>query len=141
MVVWQRRSKRKVSGGRFHKFSKKRKANLGRSAGLTKVGDKRAKTISTMGGNEKRRLLKGNEINVTDYKTKKMKKAKIVAVAHNPASRHYARMNVITKGAIVELENESFAKVTNRPGQDGVLNGIKVDYESPKKKKSKSKKK
>lgn len=131
MVVWQKRSKRKATSGRYQRSSKKRKASLGRSAALSKIGEHRVRKISVMGGNNKLRLLRTQELNVLNPRTKKVKKIKIIKVAHNPSSRHYARMNVITKGAIVEIAG-GYAQVTNRPGQDGVLNGVKVDYTSSK---------
>ena len=46
-------------------------------------------------------------------------------VIENTANPNYVRRNIITKGAIVETP-EGNAKVTSRPGQDGVINGILI---------------
>ena len=54
-----------------------------------------------------------------------MEKAKLKKVIENKASRHFARMGIITKGAIIETDKGK-AKVTNRPGQDGVINAVLV---------------
>ena len=49
----------------------------------------------------------------------------VLGVIENSANPNYVRRNIITKGAIVETP-EGNAKVTSRPGQDGVLNGILI---------------
>ena len=49
----------------------------------------------------------------------------ILGVVENTANPNYVRRNIITKGAIVETP-EGNAKVTSRPGQDGVINGILI---------------
>lgn len=55
----------------------------------------------------------------------KTKKVKIKNVLENPANRHYARENIITKGAIVDTEAGK-ARITSRPGQDGSANAVLV---------------
>ena len=51
---------------------------------------------------------------------------KLLNVIENSANPNYVRRNIITKGAIVETEL-GHAKVTSRPGQDGVVNGVIVE--------------
>ena len=46
-------------------------------------------------------------------------------VIENKANPNYVRRNIITKGAIVET-SAGKAKVTSRPGQDGVINGVLI---------------
>jgi small subunit ribosomal protein S8e len=53
------------------------------------------------------------------------KKSKIKLVKENPANRNFARMNVITKGAIIETE-DGMARVTSRPSRDGTVNAILI---------------
>jgi small subunit ribosomal protein S8e len=53
----------------------------------------------------------------------KIKNVKIKNVLETPSNRFLARQNVITKGTIVETEIGN-VKITNRPTQEGVLNGI-----------------
>jgi len=64
-------------------------------------------------------------INVYDPKTKKYSKVEIKTVVENPANRHYVRRNILTKGTIVDTSLGK-AKITSRPGQEAVLNGILV---------------
>ena len=66
----------------------------------------------------------GNKINVTDANGN-TKVVDILGVIENSANPNYVRRNIITKGAIVETP-EGNAKVTSRPGQDGVINGILI---------------
>ena len=63
---------------------------------------------------------------VTDKTTGKSSKSKLLRVIRNPANVDYQRRGVITRGAIVETELGQ-ARVTSRPGQDGVLNAILVE--------------
>ena len=66
-----------------------------------------------------------NKINLTDVKTGKTQVTDILGVVENNANPNYVRRNIITKGAVVETP-EGNAKVTSRPGQDGVVIGILI---------------
>lgn len=134
MVVWQGRSKRKASGGRYHAWRDKRKHELGRHPALTKIGELKRKLIRTRGGNEKLRALALPEVLYYDPKTKKHDKAKMISVEENTANRHYKRSNIITKGAIVHTD-KGYVKITNRPGQEGTAQGIKIEHTPAKSKK------
>ena len=63
---------------------------------------------------------------VTDKASGKSSKSKLLRVIRNPANVDYQRRGVITKGAIVETELGQ-ARVTSRPGQDGVINAILLE--------------
>ena len=63
---------------------------------------------------------------VTDIATGKSSKSKLLRVVRNPANVDYQRRGVITKGAIVETEMGQ-ARVSSRPGQDGVINAILLE--------------
>jgi small subunit ribosomal protein S8e len=76
-----------------------------------------------MGGITKTKALSANIASVTDPKTGKTQKTKILRVVKNPANVDYNRRGVITKGAEIETELGT-AKVTSRPGKDGIVNGI-----------------
>lgn len=82
--------------------------------------------LRTFGGNEKLRLYSADVANVTDPKTKKMSKTKILTVVENPADPHFVRRNVITKGAIINTELGK-ARVTSRPGQHGTVNAVLLE--------------
>ncbi|MEE9322972.1 MAG: 30S ribosomal protein S8e, partial [Candidatus Aenigmarchaeota archaeon] len=92
----------------------------------TRIGKINIKAKRSRGGNEKLKLLSTSKMNVADPKTKKVKRVKIVSVEKNPANPHFVRRNVITEGAIVKTEIGS-ARVTSRPGQDGIVNGVLVE--------------
>ena len=124
MPISQKRSKKKVSGGKYHKIPK-RVNQLAGAPALTKVGERRAKLKREIGGNKKTTLLQNNIINVLDPKTKKYQKTEILSVVENPANRNFVRRNIMTKGCIVETKIGK-AKLTSRPGQEGTVNGILV---------------
>ena len=123
MVLWQGGSSKKITGGRLKRYRKKRKHELGREQGETIVGEREVRTIRTRGGNLKLRLLRESYANVLDPKTNSSKKVKILKVVENKANPHFARRNIITKGAIIKTEIGE-ARVTSRPGQDGVVNAV-----------------
>lgn len=111
------------SGGRRRKFRDKKRAHIGGIFASTKVAPADSKIkIRMRGGTTRKRIKKAASVNVIT-KTG-AKKAKILRVlsSHNP---EYVRMNIITKGAVVETELGK-VKVTNRVGQDGLVNGVLV---------------
>jgi len=69
------------------------------------------------------RLLSTNQANVSDLSTGKTQKAEILRVIRNPANVDYNRRGVITKGTIIETPLGT-ARVTSRPGQDGLVNAV-----------------
>jgi len=99
---------------------------FGRDPAETKIGDRKVKKIRTKGGNTKTRLSNDTNINVVDPKTNKVQVAEISTVVENTANTHFVRRNIITKGAVVET-NLGRVKVTSRPGQDGMINGVLVE--------------
>ena len=125
MAISQGKSTRSPSGARNVANRGKRKSELGRDPAETRVDEKRLRKIHTRGGNEKLRLATTNKINLTDVKSGKTQVTDILGVIENDANPNYVRRNIITKGAVVETP-EGNAKVTSRPGQDGVVNGILI---------------
>ncbi|HOI40015.1 MAG TPA: 30S ribosomal protein S8e [Methanobacterium sp.] len=126
MAIWQGTSVRKPSGARAKTNRNKRKMEFGREPAETKIGDRKIKTIRTKGGNEKIRLTNEQKINIVNPKTQKVELADIISVVENHANTHFVRRNIITKGAVVETSSGK-VKVTSRPGQDGIINGIIVE--------------
>jgi small subunit ribosomal protein S8e len=122
MANSQFRSKRKVSGGRYHSSRSKRKYELAKFPANTKIAETKSKTKRTLGGNNKRALLSVKQMSVADGKGK-TQKTEIVNVIENPANPNLVRRNILTKGAIVETKLGK-AKITSRPGQEGSVNGI-----------------
>lgn len=126
MGIWQGRSRRKPSGGRLRPIRKKRRFEIARELQHASVGAGTVKRYRVRGANEKLRILTATKINVFDPKAKTAKVATIVTVRENPANPNYVQRNIITKGAIVETDL-GLVQVRSRPGQDGVLNGVRVN--------------
>lgn len=126
MALWQGRSRRKPSGGRLRPLRKKRKFEIGTEQQYAFVGTHKVKLYRVRGANQKVRILNAEWASVTDPKTKKTKKVKIVTVKENPANPHFVTRNIVTKSAIVQTEL-GLARVTSRPGQDGVVNAVLVE--------------
>ncbi len=130
MGIYQGKDLRKITGGRRRPHRKNRKYELGRFPTLTMVSTKeKVVAIRVRGGNVKIRLKRVKYANVVDPETGESKKAEILRVVETPANREYARRNIITKGAIIET-SEGLAKVTSRPGQDGVVNAVLLKEEA-----------
>ncbi|HID74081.1 MAG TPA: 30S ribosomal protein S8e [Thermoplasmata archaeon] len=123
MSIWQGRSRRKKSGGRRIYARKKRKYELGSDIVYMALGEPRKKRVRGRGGNYRYRLLRGQEANVSDPKKGTTVRVRILNVLENPANPHFVRRNIVTKGAIVETEAGK-ARITSRPGQDGVVNAV-----------------
>jgi len=135
MVQWHYRDDKKASGGKRNtvRARTKKLAWKGGTAALTKthsaVKKDNIETTKGMGNTKKARALFLKHANITDGKGK-ITKYEIIAVKTNNANRLFARANVSTKGAIIKVkvgEAEKFAKVTNRPGQEGTVNAIFVE--------------
>ncbi|MDK2384334.1 MAG: 30S ribosomal protein S8e, partial [Candidatus Korarchaeota archaeon] len=94
----------------------------GRPPAFTVVGARKLKPIRIMGGGRKLRLVSDHEVNVAlgDGTTKKVK---ILDVMENPASKVLTRRKIITRGALVKTEL-GLVRITSRPGQHGILNGV-----------------
>jgi len=126
MAIWQGKSKRKKTGGRRVYSRKKRKYEIGREKRETTVGEHKTHVFRTRWKNGKTRVLKAGIANVTVPKENKSQKIKILSVVENRANPHYVRRNIITKGAVIKTELGN-AKVTSRPGQDGVVNTVLIE--------------
>lgn len=126
MSYYQGNDLKKPTGGEKRPHRKKRKYELGGPFTETKIGSSdRRVIVRTFGGNIKVKLKTTAYANVIDPKTNTARKVKILSVIETPANRDYARRGIIVKGAIIETELGR-AKVTSRPGQDGVINAILI---------------
>ena len=125
MVVDQSRPKRKPTGGRYKSYRKLKQYELGSLPTHSKLGTVRKKTVRVTGGNVKYRILSTDIANLFDPKTKSYSQAKIRTISGNPANRHFIRRNIMTKGSIIETE-QGKARVTSRPGQDGIVNAVLI---------------
>lgn len=125
MVIFQKRSKRKPSGGRYKSALNNKLCLSGNNPSLTKLGPKKTRKVSTYGGALKVKQLAAETANLFDVKTGKYVSAKIVNIKENPANRHFVRRNIMTKGSIIETD-KGVARITNRPGQEGTVNAVLI---------------
>lgn len=129
MSVWHGDlQKKKPSGGRKRAYRRKRKFEQGSFPAETLLGEPKKKKARRRGGNVKIKILSVKHACVTDPKSGKTEKVEIVRVVKNPTNIDYDRRGVITKGAVIET-SLGFARVTSRPGQDGVINAVLVSEE------------
>jgi small subunit ribosomal protein S8e len=128
LSVWHGdQHKRKASGGRKRTNRKKRRFEKGFFPAETTLGKHKSRMIRKQGGVEKIRLLAVNQVNISDS-SGKTSKVEILRVIKNPANVDYDRRGVITKGTIIATPLGT-ARVTSRPGQDGIVNAILVSKE------------
>ena len=130
MGIWQGRSRRKRTGGRLRPIRKKRRFEISRELQQATIGAGTVKKYRVRGANRKLRVLTTQAINVFDPATGKMQRARVITVRENPANPNYVQRNIITKGAILETD-VGLVRVRSRPGQDGVLNGVRVATPAP----------
>jgi len=116
---------KKITGGRYKKFRKKKLYETKRPQRFVLLGQEKKKRIKTRNGKVKVVLLKSNKANVIDPKTHKAKVVTIKNVLEVPSNRFLARKNVIVKGAIIDTELGK-ARVTSRPGQEGQINAVLI---------------
>ncbi|RLI95912.1 MAG: 30S ribosomal protein S8e [Candidatus Aenigmatarchaeota archaeon] len=126
MARWHTRSERKPTGGLLKQNMKRKGRQRGSEFLETRISKRNTKVRRGRGGSGKMKILSEEYVNVSDYKTKTMKKLKILAVEANPANPHYVRRNVLTKGAVVKTEAGN-VRITSRPGQCGSLSGVMVN--------------
>ncbi|MEK6851141.1 MAG: 30S ribosomal protein S8e [Candidatus Thermoplasmatota archaeon] len=126
MALWQGRSKRKPSGGRLRPIRKKRKFEIGREQQFAFLGPQKVKLYRVRSAGQKVRILNAEWANVTDPKKGVTKKVKILTVKENPSNPHFVTRNIVTRSAVVDTDL-GLARVTSRPGQDGVVNAVLLE--------------
>jgi len=125
-LLWQGRSVRQATGGRYRPSQGKRRTEFGSAPADTHIGEDRHKIIRTTGGNTKVRAMRALYANVANKTTGEVKRVKIETVEQNVANPNYVRRNLLTKGAIIRTELGN-ARIASRPGQDGVINAYLVE--------------
>ena len=123
MAQWHGVSKRKATGGRLVKSRGKRRTEISAEKQYAVIGESKNKIYRKTGSSQTIRILSENKISVNDPKTGKTKRVEINNVVENPSNPNYVRRNILVKGAIVETEL-GLVKISSRPGQDGVINGV-----------------
>ncbi len=118
-------AKRKATGGRTRAFRGRRGYERDGYPIETLLGQETVFNVRTRGGGSKNVLRIAEHANVLDPSSKAVSRSKILSVNANPTNRDYQRRKVITKGAIIQTE-AGVARVSSRPGQDGVVNAVLV---------------
>lgn len=127
MSYYQGNDLRKPTGGLKKRHRGKRKYELGSPPANTLLSDKEERVIVRVrGGNKEVVLKRALYINVAVHNEGVAKKVKVIDVVETPSNPQNARFKIITKGTIVKTEL-GFARITSRPGQDGVLNGVLIE--------------
>ena len=96
---------------------------MGRTPTETRMGGARRRTIDSKGKSKKMPALFVKYVNLTDPKKNETTRVEIEDVELNRANMDYQRRKVITQGTIIKTPKGS-ARVTSRPGQDGILNAV-----------------
>jgi len=123
---WMGESRRKVSGGLRRHARKKRRSEIGTERLFTQLGDEKRQALRKRGGSKKMRVVGSAKANAVDPKTGKVVSTTITTVKDNHANHNYIVRNIFNKGAIVQTPLGR-AKVTSRPGQDGVVNVVLIE--------------
>lgn len=118
--------KRKPTGGKKRFYRGRRKFERGGYPAETAVGEEYRVMRRVRGGNIKPLLYASERVQVSDERSGKTQTVKVLKVVSNPANIDYNRRRIITKGAMVETEI-GMARITSRPGQDGLLNASLVE--------------
>ncbi len=102
----------------------KRRSEMGGYFAATKLGEQsRSKRIRVRGGNARDKMQYAAYANLLSGNS--YKKVKIKAILESKDNRNFARLNIITKGTVIDTEDGK-AMVTNRPGKEGFINAIKL---------------
>ncbi|MEM0100447.1 MAG: 30S ribosomal protein S8e [Desulfurococcaceae archaeon] len=128
MAYYQGNDLRKPTGGLKGEHRKKRKYELGSPPTKTVLSNKEERKIERVrGGNVKVKLKEAVYVNVA-LGEGSIKKARILDVVETPENPQNSKFKIISKGSVVKTEL-GLVKITSRPGQDGVLNGILIRRE------------
>ena len=116
------KSGRKLNGSGKLKLKNrdKRRHEMGGYFVATKLGqENELKEVRMRGGSGKSKLMYAGSANLLTKDG--YKKAKIKAIMESRDNRNFARLNIITKGSVIETDLGK-AVVTNRPGREGCIN-------------------
>lgn len=116
---------RRISGSKYKKARKKKLYEQRGQQRIVKLGEDKRKALRVRGGKRKAVVLQSKTINVVT-KEGKIKKTIIKGVIETPSNKFLARQNVMTKGTLIETDLGK-VRITNRPSQEGVVNGRLVE--------------
>lgn len=120
------RSSRKLKGNGKNRLKNrdKRRSEMGGYFSSTRLAEaNKTKKARVRGGRMRDRMRYAGFANLLSGKT--YKKVKIKSIMESKDNRNFARLNIITKGTVIETEDGK-AVVTNRPGKEGFINARKI---------------
>jgi small subunit ribosomal protein S8e len=126
MPRWHRDTGKKLTGGQIRLARGKRKYEMGSTPTHTRLGEVRRRVVRTRGGGLKVRVLSTKFVNVFIPRTRRTRRVEILDVMENPADPHLVRRGIITKGCVVKTEL-GLVRLTSRPSQHGVANGVLIE--------------
>src|SRR3989442_15938834 len=106
MALWQGRSKRKPTGGRYRPFRKKRRREIGREQQYAFIGAQRLKLYRTKGGNRKGRILSAQLRSVPAHRTPFSPKGKVSPAKPTPSQAALHAQNDTRRTATNEAKHE-----------------------------------
>ena len=112
----------KITGGRRHPLRTRRKYEIDRYPNEPVNGSQVTITRRVRGNNRKTALKTIDFVNLATG-VAKVKKTKILKVLDNSTNNDYKRRGIITKGAILEIQ-EGKCRIVSRPGQNGIVNAV-----------------
>ncbi|MFB6116761.1 MAG: 30S ribosomal protein S8e [Candidatus Nanosalina sp.] len=124
MAVRHDRSDTKKSGGKTRSYRKSKKYDLGSEFSSPSLGETKTEKKDARGNTEKNVLRTENTANLAV--DGEVKSVEIESVLDNPANDNYVRRSLLTKGTVIQT-SEGKAKITSRPGQEGVVNAKPVE--------------
>lgn len=114
----------KITGGRRHPLRTRRKYEIDRFPNEPINAAQITVTRNVRGKNTKTALKAIDFVNLASGDSK-VKKTKILKVLENATNNDYQRRGIITKGAILEIQ-EGKCRVVSRPGQTGTVNAVLI---------------
>ena len=100
--------KKRLTGGKQHKWRKKKTHELGRQSSNTKIGPKHIAIIRVRGGNFKKRALLLETGNFSWISVGFTKKTRIISVMYNASSNEFIRTNTLVKSSIIYIDCTPF---------------------------------
>uniref|UniRef100_A0A7S0GFZ1 40S ribosomal protein S8 n=2 Tax=Sar TaxID=2698737 RepID=A0A7S0GFZ1_9STRA len=133
-ITREGRHKRRETGGRREKFRKKRKFEMGRPAAMTKIGEKRVRTVRGRGGNTKFRALRLDSGNFSWGTEVCTRKTRVLDVTYNASNNELVRTKTLVKGAIILIDAAPFKKwyEAHYGVKVGIKKGTKAEAEEEK---------
>merc|ERR1711920_831043 len=102
------RHKHRATGGRRNIHQKKRKYEMGRPPAMTKLGQKRIRTVRGRGGNMKYRALRLDSGNYAWGSENCTKKVRVLEVVYNATSNELVRTKTLLKNTVVQIDAQPY---------------------------------